>query len=59
MYADLVLFDPQTVIDRATLEAPHTDSVGILKVWVNGQTVWSDGEVTDARPGRVLRRLVS
>ena len=56
MFADLVLFDPATVTDRASTEDPHADSVGILKVWVNGQVVWDQGEVTAARPGRVLRR---
>jgi N-acyl-D-amino-acid deacylase len=56
MFADLVLFDPATVGDRATTDNPHTDSVGILKVWVNGRLVWDEGEVTGARPGRILRR---
>jgi len=59
MYADLVLFDPVTVNDRATMEDPHADSEGILKVWVNGQLVWDQGDVTDARPGRVLLRPAS
>ena len=56
MYADLVLFDPATVNDRASTEEPHADSDGILKVWVNGLLVWDRGDVTGARPGRVLRR---
>ena len=56
MFADLVLFDPTTVADRATTDSPHADSIGILKVWVNGRLVWDEGEVTGARPGRVLRR---
>lgn len=55
-FADLVLFDPATVSDRASTDDPHADSEGILKVWVNGQLVWDRGEVTGARPGRVLRR---
>ena len=55
-YADLVLLDPETVTDRATTDDPHRDSEGILKVWVNGALVWADGDVTEARPGRVLRR---
>ena len=55
-FADLVLFDPSSVGDRATTDDPRADSVGILKVWVNGELVWDQGEVTDARPGRVLRR---
>ncbi len=56
MYADLVLFDPATVTDMASTGDPHAESEGILKVWVNGQLVWDQGEVTGARPGRVLRR---
>lgn len=55
-YADLVLFDPDTVADLATPEAPHTRSVGIEKVWVNGQLVYDGGEVTGNRPGKVIRR---
>jgi N-acyl-D-amino-acid deacylase len=54
--ADLVLFDPKTVIDRATPAEPHALSVGIDKVWVNGVLVFADGKATGARPGRVLRR---
>jgi len=55
-YADLVLFDADTVIDRATPEAPHVPSVGIDKVWVNGQLVFEGGESTGQRPGKPLRR---
>jgi N-acyl-D-amino-acid deacylase len=54
MKADLVLFDPKTVIDRSTFQNPRELSVGIEKVWVNGELVWSDGATTSARPGRVL-----
>lgn len=54
--ADLVLFDPEAVMDRATPEAPHLPSRGIVRVWVNGAQVYADGETTAARPGRVLRR---
>lgn len=54
--ADLVLFDPATVADRATVEEPHALSTGILRVWVNGQVVFEDGKTTGARPGRVIRR---
>lgn len=54
MKADLVLFDPKTVIDRSTFEEPRKLSVGIQRVYVNGELVWSDGAVTGARPGRVL-----
>jgi N-acyl-D-aspartate/D-glutamate deacylase len=54
--ADLVLFDPDTVLDRATPEEPHAVSIGIEKVWVNGELVYADGKTTNAFPGRVLRR---
>lgn len=55
-YADLVVFDPETVIDRATFDAPKTPSAGIERVLVNGREVWSGGAHTGARPGRALRR---
>lgn len=58
-FADLVLFDPATVIDRATTSEPHAVSVGIERVWVNGEVVFSGGRVEPARPGRVLRRAVA
>ncbi|HKQ98547.1 MAG TPA: D-aminoacylase [Candidatus Polarisedimenticolia bacterium] len=54
--ADLVLFDPATVIDRATIEAPHAVSEGIAKVWVAGELVYAGGAVTDKRPGVAIRR---
>ena len=54
--ADLVLFDPATVVDRATITEPHAPSVGIRSVWVAGQVVYDNGKVTGATPGRVLRR---
>ena len=55
-YADLVLFDPETVIDRATYEEPDLPAGGIHQVWVNGVTVWHEGRASGARPGRALRR---
>ena len=58
-YADLVLFDPETVIDRSTYEDPHIPSAGIEKVWVNGELVFDGGETTGNRPGRVIRRFGS
>ncbi len=55
-YADLVLFDPETVADRATHDDPNEPSVGIDRVLVNGTIVYENGHVTDARPGLVIRR---
>jgi N-acyl-D-amino-acid deacylase len=54
--ADLVLFDPDTVIDRATPTDPHAVSEGIARVFVNGVSVYENGKVTGAFPGRVLKR---
>ena len=56
MWADLVLFDPDTVVDRSTFSDPFVLSAGITKVWVNGQLVWSDGAGAGARPGKVLTK---
>jgi dihydroorotase/N-acyl-D-amino-acid deacylase len=56
LYADLTLFDPNTVCDRATFEEPVQTSVGIQHVLVNGVPVVRDGAATGARPGRALRR---
>jgi N-acyl-D-aspartate/D-glutamate deacylase len=55
--ADLVIFDPATVQDRATFENPHQYPTGISHVMVNGQWVVRDGQQTDARPGQVLKRV--
>ena len=54
--ADLVVFDPATVVDRATFEVPHAPPAGIAAVVVNGVPVVLDGEPTGATPGQVLRR---
>ena len=54
-YADVVLFDPETVADRATFERPRQPSAGIACVLVNGTVVWQDGAPTGERPGHVLR----
>jgi N-acyl-D-amino-acid deacylase len=55
-YADLCVFDPGQVIDRASFEAPATPAAGIAYVFVNGRSVWEGGAHTGARAGRVLRR---
>jgi N-acyl-D-amino-acid deacylase len=55
-FADLVLFDPDTIIDTATFEAPSEAARGISQVFVNGTCVWRNGAPTDRRPGRGLRR---
>ena len=55
-FADLVLFDPETVADRATFDEPLRTAAGIEAVFVNGEAVWTDGAATGARPGRAMRR---
>jgi len=54
-FADVVIFDPATVIDKATFTAPHQNSVGIETVIVNGVRVWEEGKHTGAKPGRIVR----
>ena len=56
MAADLVLFDPVTVGERATIAEPHAVSAGIQTVWVNGEIVYDNGAPTGKFPGRPLRR---
>jgi len=53
-WADLVLFNPETVIDRSTYTSPATLPIGIEKVFVNGLLVWDNGKPTSARPGLFL-----
>jgi N-acyl-D-amino-acid deacylase len=55
MFADVVVFDPATITDRATYERPHQLAVGVDVVLVNGVAVWRDGTPTNAMPGRALR----
>jgi len=57
-WADLVIFDPATVADKATFEQPFQYPVGIDTVIVNGQVVLDNGTHTNARPGKVLRHAV-
>lgn len=54
-FADISVFDPDVVIDRATFKNPHQLSVGMHYVFVNGVAVLFDGSMTGARPGHVLR----
>ena len=54
--ADLVVFDPNRIIDRATFQEPQLTSEGVQRVFVNGVEVWSDQKVTGERPGLALRR---
>ena len=54
MFADVVVFDPATIADRATYEKPHQYTVGVKHVFVNGVRVLKDGEHTGAKPGRAL-----
>jgi N-acyl-D-amino-acid deacylase len=54
-FADIVVFDPTTLSDRATFDAPHQLSTGVRHVLVNGTFVVRDGRHTGAKPGRILR----
>ena len=54
--ADVVVFDPATIIDRGSFEQPNQYPDGIHHVYVNGVAVVSEGQPTGARPGQVLRR---
>lgn len=53
-FADVVIFDPKTIADRATFEQPHQYAVGMQHVFVNGQQVLKDGQHTGTKPGRAL-----
>jgi len=56
-YADLVVFDPKTIVDLATFEDPKRPPAGIDRVYVNGVAVWQDGVAAGRRGGRVLGRM--
>jgi N-acyl-D-aspartate/D-glutamate deacylase len=57
MAGDVVVFDPDSIVDAATFTHPALPAVGVHHVMVNGELVVSGGHQTDARPGRVLRRV--
>jgi N-acyl-D-aspartate/D-glutamate deacylase len=54
-FADITIFDPATIIDKATYENPTQISAGVKYVFVNGQLEYEDGKLTGAHAGRVLR----
>jgi N-acyl-D-amino-acid deacylase len=54
-FADVAIFDPATIADRATFDRPHQYAVGMRHVFVNGSQVLAEGEHTGATPGRVVR----
>jgi N-acyl-D-amino-acid deacylase len=54
-FADVVIFDPETIEDHATFEKPHQYATGMRHVFVNGVQVLKDGEHTGAKPGQVVR----
>lgn len=53
--ADVTVFDPKTIVDRATFESPHRFSEGVVHVFVNGEAVVENGRITGKLPGRILR----
>ena len=53
--ADIVIFDPAKIADRATFEEPHRTSVGVREVYVNGVAVVLEGQPTGSLPGRIVR----
>lgn len=54
-YGDVVVFNPATIIDKATFDKPHQYATGVVHVFVNGVQVLANGEHTGAKPGRVVR----
>ncbi len=56
MIADLVVFDPNTVTDRATFAEPQLFSEGVRTVFVGGTKVWDNGKITGSLPGKILKR---
>jgi len=58
-FADVTVFDPETIIDRASFEQPVQQAAGIEHVFVNGERIWHEGRPTGRRPGRALRRRLA
>ena len=58
-FADLVVFDPEKIIDTATFSEPHQYPKGIANVVVNGEVVVNENTLVGKRPGRILRRRCS
>ncbi len=58
-FADMTLFNAETVNEAATFAQPVAPSIGISSVWVNGKPVWEENKPSGERPGRVLRREVA
>ena len=54
-FADLAIFNPETIQDHATFAKPHQLSTGMIHVFVNGEQVLKNGKHTGAKPGRVVR----
>ncbi len=54
-FADVVIFDPETISDQATFEDPHQLATGVVHVFVNGDQVLNDGQHTGATPGRFVK----
>lgn len=54
-FADVVVFDPETIADKATFDKPHQYATGVKHVWINGTRVVKDGKHTGRKPGRVVR----
>ena len=55
-FADIAIFNPEEIADRATYENPHQYAVGMEHVFINGQQVLRNGEHSGAFPGRFVRR---
>ena len=54
-YADIVIFDPAKINDKATFEKPHQYAEGMIHVFVNGKQVLKDSEHTGAKPGQFVK----